>query len=298
MELKQLRTFEVVAREGTVGAAAIALNRAPSSVSEQVRSLEESLGVMLFERGSRGMRLTAPGERLLGWARTLLDHADAARRDVTSSPIEVHLAALETLMAIHVPQMLRRLADRRPGVVTQTSSRTSRAELLSDVTSGRVDAGLLLDLGDRIGDLGFEPPQDDLTHLDLESVALSVVVAPSHALASAQVSSSAHLDGHPFIGNNPNCSFWLACNRIARPGAQRIEAGSLAIAKAWTAQGMGVALLPDFAIEHELAAGALVRLQVPAPDLSLRLIWRPDREVKPGVRDLLYAAVGRSGPPR
>ena len=73
MELRHLRTFEGVVRHRTVTDAAIALGMAPSSVSEQIRALERSLGVVLFERTARGMRLTGPGERLLGWARRLLD---------------------------------------------------------------------------------------------------------------------------------------------------------------------------------------------------------------------------------
>src|ERR1700754_216981 len=58
MELRQLRTFEAVVRHRTVTDAAVALEMAPSSVSEQIRTLERSLGVALFERTSTGMRLT------------------------------------------------------------------------------------------------------------------------------------------------------------------------------------------------------------------------------------------------
>lgn len=55
MELRQLRTFEAVVARRTVTAAAVALGLAPSSVSEQIRTLEKSLGVALFDRAPRGM---------------------------------------------------------------------------------------------------------------------------------------------------------------------------------------------------------------------------------------------------
>ena len=54
MELRQLRTFEAVVRHRTVTDAAVALAMAPSSVSEQIRTLEKSLGIALFERTPRG----------------------------------------------------------------------------------------------------------------------------------------------------------------------------------------------------------------------------------------------------
>jgi DNA-binding transcriptional LysR family regulator len=74
-KLRQLRTFEAVVRHRTVTDAAVALTMAPSSVSEQIRTLEKSLGVALFERTPMGIRLTGAGERLLSWARRLLDQA-------------------------------------------------------------------------------------------------------------------------------------------------------------------------------------------------------------------------------
>ncbi|GAA4317865.1 hypothetical protein GCM10023178_76530 [Actinomadura luteofluorescens] len=72
MELRQLRTFEAVVAHRTVTDAANALGLAPSSVSEQIRALEASLGVPLFHRGPKGMRPTEAGERMRGWARRLL----------------------------------------------------------------------------------------------------------------------------------------------------------------------------------------------------------------------------------
>ncbi|MFJ3490648.1 LysR family transcriptional regulator [Leifsonia aquatica] len=289
MELRQLQIFETIVHERTVGAAAVALDRAPSSVSEQLRSLERSLGVTLFDRTGRGMRLTSAGERLRPWARLLLEQAKEARRDVTSGPVEVHIAALETVMAIHVPRVLQRLASRHPEIRARTSSRISRSDLLSDVADGVADAGLLLDLGDELGDLGFAVPDSDLALLDVEPVPLSVVVAPSHPLASTATLDPSAIASYPFIGNTHACSFWLAADTLTGPKTERIEAGSVTIAKAWVAQGLGVAVLPDFAIAPELTAGSLVRLPAAAPQLCLRLVWRPDREIQLGVRELLYA---------
>lgn len=290
MELRQLRTFEAVVQHKTVTDAAIALGMAPSSVSEQIRALETSLGVVLFKRTARGMRLTGPGERLLGWTRRLLDQAEQARRDVTGQHQQLRLGALETIAATYVPRVLARLADRRPEIRVEVHPTASRDDLLADVIAGRLEAALLLDTGDALGDLGFPSPPAPLAFLDVEAVPLALVAAPSHRLRGCPQLTLDDLSSERLLVNVPNCSFFLAGNRIIGPGPERIQAGGVAVMRAWAEQGLGISLLPEFAVSPALKAGTLTKLNLPAPDLSLRLVWRSDRENLPGLRDVLYAA--------
>jgi DNA-binding transcriptional LysR family regulator len=60
--------------------------------------------------------------------------------------------------------------------------------------------------------------------------------------------------------------------------------------RAWAEQGLGISLLPEFAVADGLESGTLTRLDLPVPALSLRLVWREDQEALPGMRDVLYAA--------
>lgn len=60
--------------------------------------------------------------------------------------------------------------------------------------------------------------------------------------------------------------------------------------RAWAEHGLGISLLPDFAVADSLRTGTLIRLDLPVADLGLRLVWREDREALPGLRDILYAA--------
>ena len=285
MELDQLRVFEAVVRHRTVTDAAVAIGRAPSSVSERIRTLERSLGVTLFERTATGMRLTGEGERLLGWARRLIDLAGQARDDVAGRSRRLRLGALETLAATYVPQVLARLAERRPGVEVEVRPSVSRDDLLADVTAGRLEAAMLLDTGGALGDLGFPAPPAPLAFLDVDAVPLALVAAPDHPLAGRAGLTPDDLAGERLIVNAPNCSFLMAADRVIGPGPERVWAGGVPVMRAWAEHGLGVALLPEFA----LSGGTLARLDLPAPNLSLRLVWRSDREDLPGLRDVLYA---------
>ncbi|MER7211347.1 LysR family transcriptional regulator [Streptosporangium sp. NPDC000239] len=289
MELRQLQVFEAVARHGTVTDAANALGNAPSSVSAQIRVLERSLGVALFERGPRGMGLTPAGERMRSWARRLLDQAEQARLDVVGGGRELRLGALETIAATHVPAILTRLAVRRPELRVEVSSDAARDRLLAGVAEGDLDAALLLDAGEGLGGLGFGLPSAPLDFLDLETVRLVLVAAPGHPLSGRREVTRRDLRGQDLLVNVPACSFWLAGERLFGQDMRRVRAGGVSVMRAWAERGLGVTLLPDFAVSAQLDEGTLVRLAVETTPLALRLVWRADREDVPGLREVLYA---------
>jgi DNA-binding transcriptional LysR family regulator len=290
VELRHLRVFEAVVRHRTVTDAAVALELAPSTISEQVRALEAALGAALFERTARGMRLTGAGERLLPWAGRLLEQAAQARRDVAGEPAVLRIGALETIVATCVPAVLARLRERRPGLVVEVAAPAARDELLAATTAGRLDAVLLLDTGAALGDLGFPVPAAPLTHLDLDPVPLALVAAPGHRLGAATALAPADLAGERLLVSPPGCSFRMVADRLLGADPERVEVAGVAVMRAWAEQGLGVSLLPEFAVAAALRAGTLIRLALPTPDLAMRLVWRADREDRPGLRDVLYAA--------
>ncbi|MGW4086282.1 LysR substrate-binding domain-containing protein [Streptomyces sp. NPDC004822] len=101
---------------------------------------------------------------------------------------------------------------------------------------------------------------------------------------------TADLEDERLLVNLPECSFWLAGRHLFGSGPRRVRAGGVPVMRAWAEHGLGVTLLPRFAVAGSLGAGSLVELALPVTDLSLRLVWREDRETLPGLRDVLYAA--------
>jgi DNA-binding transcriptional LysR family regulator len=288
VDLRHVRVFLAVADTGTVAAGAERAGLSRATVSEQVRALEGTLGVALFERRSDGMTLTEPGRRLVPAARQLLDHADAVRRLVTGVPATVRVGALETLVATRLPAVIARLADRRPDLRLDVVS-MMRGPLLRAVATGELDAALLLDAGTSLGELGFDDAGGALQFVDIGTVRLHLAARPGHPLATAGPLTPADLADEPVLVTPPGCSFRMATDRLLGDGGRRTELASVSTAKAWAAQGLGVAFLPDFAVAGELTDGTLVSLplQDPPVELALRLVWRgaEGREL----RDTLYA---------
>jgi DNA-binding transcriptional LysR family regulator len=82
LDARRLPTFREVARRGSFAAAADALWLTPSAVSQQMAALEREVGMRLFERNHRGVRLTEAGGRLLAHADALLDRLAQAEADL------------------------------------------------------------------------------------------------------------------------------------------------------------------------------------------------------------------------
>ncbi|NSC19807.1 LysR family transcriptional regulator [Streptomyces albus subsp. chlorinus] len=294
MELRQLRTFEAVVKHGTVTEAAHALDLAPSSVSAHIRSLEETVGAALFSRTPHGMRTTAAGDRMVEWARRLLDQAEQAVSEVGGAARRLRLGALETIAAHCVPAVLRRLSARQSGLRVETRVTGDRGVLLDEVTEGTLTAALLLDSGRSLGELGFPVPTVPLASLDVGTVPLDLVAAPSHPLAGHPLAPD-DLAGERLLVNVDQCSFRLVAEQLLGPEVERVAAGGVPVMRAWAEQGLGIALLPRFAVADQLEHRRLVRLGLTAPGLALRLVWAKEREGEPEVRELLYAAAGGSG---
>lgn len=135
MQSADLEFFIAVSREASIGGAATRLNTAQSNVTNRIKKLEADLGVILFERHSRGVKLTAAGERLLPFAAEVSRLLREARMSVTASdrprgPLQI--GAMETTMALRLSERLVNFSSLHPDVDLTLRTGTS-AELTEQV---------------------------------------------------------------------------------------------------------------------------------------------------------------------
>jgi len=145
VELRQFEFFVAVAEEGGFARAAERLHIVQSSVSQQIGRLERELGVRLFDRSTRRVRLSGAGERLLPEARAVLAAAHRTRQ--VAADVAAGVDGILRLGAIHGPgDRLYRTLDKLATIAPRLQVRLTQAPLaerLAGVRSGELDAALV-----------------------------------------------------------------------------------------------------------------------------------------------------------
>ncbi|MEZ4484549.1 MAG: LysR family transcriptional regulator [Syntrophotaleaceae bacterium] len=145
MDLGSLRIFLAVAEEGSVSRAAERLHYVQSNVTTRLRRLEEDLGTALFIRTGRGMVATSAGKSLQGYARQILRTVEEARQAVSGAarpqgPLAI--GAIDTVAAVHLPQVLARYHRQYPEVKIDLQTGASQ-ELVRQVLNYDIEGALV-----------------------------------------------------------------------------------------------------------------------------------------------------------
>lgn len=150
MDLHQLKTFAAVARERSITRAAERLFLSQPAISAHIKALEDALGLLLFERTPKGMRLTVDGQELLELAeRTLTAHREMleqAARIKGRLTGRLCLGAGSSAPLPRLGQLLLRLAERCPEVEVALRHAGSD-EVLEGLLDGQLDAGFYNEAG-------------------------------------------------------------------------------------------------------------------------------------------------------
>ena len=142
--IDKLEFFIALARARHFGRAAEELGITQPTLSAAIKQLEDQLGVMLVQRGSRFQGLTPEGERVLEWARRIAGDARTMREEMKAARYglsgHVRIAAIPTALAM-TPRLTTPFRDKHPGVTFSILSRTS-IEVLSLLGNFEIDAGI------------------------------------------------------------------------------------------------------------------------------------------------------------
>jgi LysR family transcriptional regulator, low CO2-responsive transcriptional regulator len=259
MTLAQLHSFVLVARLGSVKAAAAELEVTEPAVSVAVSALRKELGDELFVRNGRGIALTQGGRRLAALAGEILGLAEQARRSVQDSPGQarvLHVAATGPV-AEHIGPLIDAFTERQPGL-----------EVVIDPVPGE-SFGELLE--HRRADIALGPPPGPehmtaVAAVPFLSCRLVVVAAPGHPLAGERDLAPDALTGASWLTGpgdlDPSTVGGLFLRRQGADERTVTAYTSHAAAVAAAAAGEGVMLTLTHSALEEIRRRALVRLDV------------------------------------
>lgn len=279
MDVRQLRMFVAVAEELHFGRAAARLHMAQPPLSQAIKRLEHELGVELFERTTRRVKLTPAGLVLLERSSCVFDALNAAVEGVQRA----HQGRLGTLrvgfttLAPH--QMLPRLADhhhrKHPDVQLRPGNVPSKMQI-DMLNSGRLDLGLLW--------LPAESSAVDLRGITCVKVVRQAMVAAvpvNHRLAATDRVSVADLRSDPFVsyiepqgGSALREAMRYACQAAGYFPDIVQEAPDASALLAIVSTGVGVCLLPEAAREMAVPGTRILEISPPVPFVDYALVWR------------------------
>lgn len=248
-DLPVLQAFECAARHGNFTKAAVELNLTQSAVSRQVKALEDQLGVLLFERVRKRVLLSSAGARLLPEATRLLQQAEEMVLLARASAGDGDVLSIATLPTFGSRWLMPRLPDflrRHPDLVVNVASRTQPFDLIAEN----------FDLAIHYG----EPIWANAVCTYLCGEVILPVASPA-LLAESGIKTLKDMANAPLLHLATRPKLWVEWFRRNELDDQtafqghRFDQFSMIIAAAHN--GLGLALLPLYLIEDEIASGQL-----------------------------------------
>ncbi|WP_186294029.1 LysR family transcriptional regulator [Bradyrhizobium guangdongense] len=237
LDLELLRSFVSVVDAGGFTRAGERVHRTQSTVSQQIKRLEEDVGQMLLHRDGKDVRPTEAGERLLSYARRLLSLAEEAR-DVLQQPGNegaVRLGIPEDFAAYRLAKLLGAFSRSHPGLRLDVRADQSK-HLKRDLERGELDLALFKRAAGEGGAIAVWPER------------VHWVTSKSHPI-------QANVTSVPLIGFPLGCLYRAgaihALESAGRPWHMAYTSSSLSGIQAAVAAGMGLSILSEMAIQAD-----------------------------------------------
>ena len=293
VKLNQLRYFEAVAQQGHFGRAADICSISQPALSMQIKELDTSVGIALFERGTRTVRLTQAGEDLLPRVRDILQSVDeltdvarAAQKTLTG---RLRLGVIPTIAPYLLPPIIGDLSRMAPDLDIHVRE-TMTQRLLQELSAGRIDAAIV----------ALPVSEPTLVEVPLFSEDF-VLVRPLQDSATAVPSRENLREMRLLLLEEGHCFRDQAlafCNIGTTRTRELLDGSSLSTLVQMVGAGIGLTLIPEMAVDVETrsAAVAIARFPDPQPSRQIGMIWRKTTPLDKQLRQIanLVRNVGMS----
>jgi DNA-binding transcriptional LysR family regulator len=293
IELGALRALCSVATLGTIARAAQELDFTPSAVSQQIKRLEQQIGVPLLATAGRGVVLTPAGQALVDAAADVFESlertTEAARSVADGRPQGVlRVAAFSTAIRGLLAPRLPALASRCPDLSLSITERDPD-QAVHAITAGAAELAIVHDAD------GLSPPAPaSLTQLHIHTDIGDLVMHRSHRLASVHTVSGRDLAGHAWATSPPGtvCHQWFQRLVAGQPGQPDVRhlIDDFATQLALVSTGQVIALMPRLA-RPPLGDDLVVRLVDPPPVRQVYAVWRRSADASPAIRAVVAELV-------
>lgn len=282
MDLRSIRTVHAILTEGSFQKAAQRLHCAQSTVTFQVRQLENELSFPLFERIGRRMTLTQAGHDILphleAIVRSMQEIRAYGKGDSLSGSLRIAVA--ESLLSYKIQSVLKRFVEQAPKVKLALHSLNCH-DIREGLLAGEFDLGVYYNVGGH-------PTSLEVQRLcEFEGV---LVASPDLPPDLRDFDSPGQEKDLNFVINEPRSIYrermetHLKSRQILLRGT--IELWSIEAIKKSVASNLGVSFLPRFAVEQELSDGTLVEIPVhmPAKWVQAICVHHKNKAVSTGMR--------------
>ncbi|MFP5407945.1 MAG: LysR substrate-binding domain-containing protein [Gammaproteobacteria bacterium] len=274
MTLQELKYLVALADHGHFGRAAEACFITQSTLSTQIKKLEDFLGVTLFDRSLKRVTPTPIGREILQAARNIVEEAERIREVAkhAQDPMTrtIHLGVIPTLGPYYLPHALTLVHKKHPGLRMLLREEMT-PQILQHLVDGKLDAGLLaLPVTDdslRVEPLFYEP--------------FYAALPAGHALARRDVLKVSDIMAEKLLlldeGHCLRDQALDVCGTGSR-GREEVRATSLETLRQMVAMGLGLTLLPALAVDAAPRANKkaveIRPFKAPPPGRTIALVWR------------------------
>lgn len=271
LTLKQFRYFEALAQHRHFGRAADASGISQPALSMQIKDMEDDLGVKLFERAARQVRLTRFGEDFAPRVRDILrsvdEACDLARLAQNSLSGRLRIGVIPTIAPYLLPSFIGHLIRDHPTLDIHIRE-TLTPRLIEELAQGRIDAAIVaLPVS--------EPSFEEVAIFDEDFVLVRPDVDANRPVPDAQDLAQMQLllleEGHCF--RDQALAFCALRSPLQREG---LDGSSLSTLVQLVGAGLGVTLIPDMAVSVETRSAnvSVARFDGVQPKRTIGMIWR------------------------
>ncbi|MFQ3544811.1 LysR family transcriptional regulator [Halobacillus rhizosphaerae] len=286
MDLSYLYTFKEVVKSGSYTKTGEQLGYAQSSVTTQIKKLEEYYQVKLFERAGQKMRMTHAGEQLYEYVKQvtqLMDEAEERISQGVNAGGILRLGTVESLAAYFITPYIKQLKFKHPKLKIQLESGLC-PNLKQGVLERSFDLAIMLD---------HQIDHPDLASIPIRIEKMILAVPPSHKLTEEPVISVSQLSEETLILTEEGCAYRVLLENLLRDNSIQpnsiISFTSLEAIKQCVIDGLGVAVLPELTVSKEINDGTLSALSFDTEEMNLliQIIFLKKKWLSPVIKQFM-----------